>query len=142
MLNFLKELEEFFRLLRISLENAEKPIKFPLYLVAVEQIGVGMFRYKFSLPPVNPVNPTDEVVNREITKLLDGNSDPVILLLKDALLTDWLSGDEGQTLRVELRDIDNAGNKADPLFLEFVVTDTVAPIKAEGGIGIDSVEEV
>ena len=87
-----------------------------------------------------------DAVSREVSVSVNGAEPVVSTFPPTATDLGEVSAAQDSTVRVEVVDIDDAGNRSEPAVLEFVATDTIPP-PVPGGLGVlllreESVEDV
>lgn len=82
----------------------------------------------------------NDVESVELTVSVEGEEPQVKVVAVDTSFVTGFSGPENSTVRVEARNVDNAGNKSDPSVLEAVLLDTFPPSKP-GDLAIVPIKE-
>lgn len=89
---------------------------------------------------VSKILGSSDVVSRHLKTFVNGSEKGAVKLPRETVKIGGLAFHVGDNVRLELRDVDEAGNHSDPAIVDFVVHDTIAPA-APMGFGIKVVGE-
>ena len=89
---------------------------------------------------IGPVESSSDVVERHLKVYVNGFSEGMIKLERTAVKAGGLRFNAGDSVRLELRDVDEAGNHSEMAVCEFEAADTIAPA-APVGFGVTLVGE-
>lgn len=130
-------LEEIIKRFLQEVEQMFLRVRYPMYMIKVEEIGMDKFRVTFAFPPLG----APDVVSRHVQLLAN---DVIVIdeqLPKDTF-TYTVEVEEGVPNKLRLSDKDNAGNEAvDALEFEWTQVDNVPPVMV-GALKIKNVEEI
>ena len=89
---------------------------------------------------IGPVESSSDVVERHLKVYVNGFSEGMVKLERTAVKAGGLRFNAGDFVRLELRDVDEAGNHSEMAVCEFEAADTIAP-DAPVGFGVTLVGE-
>lgn len=87
-----------------------------------DRLMSNVMKFEVDLPPVKDT----DTVSRSLKVTIGDQSQDYPLTTADTVVT-GLSGPQDSSVKLELKDIDDAGNSADYPVVEFVLADTVPP---------------
>lgn len=87
------------------------------------------------------VDNSSDVTERHMKTIVNGQEQGVVVMDRNAIKMGGLRFNDGDKVRLELRDVDDAGNHSEPAVVEFVAADTIAP-DVPTGFGVSLVAEI
>ena len=84
---------------------------------------------------------SSDVTERHMKTIVNGQEQGIVVLERNSVKIGGLRFNDGDKVRLELRDVDDAGNHSEPAVVEFVAADTIAP-DVPTGFGVLLVAEI
>ena len=84
---------------------------------------------------------SSDVTERHVKTIVNGKEQGVVVLERNSVKIGGLRFNDGDKVRLELRDVDYSGNYSEPAVVEFVAADTIAP-DVPTGFGVLLVAEI